>query len=354
MTLDYLASSGAIQTLRDAYRAEIVVMLTADWYGYVFGIAKKVEGLKSDAFCIIDITEATNSRRTFAHEVSHIFGARHDDDPDPGTAHGRSFVSPACYYCGTRFTLMSQLNLGLSRIDYISNPSIYLGGAATGTATRNNAAKINSMKNYVAAFYNDPPSSLSVDFSYVALGDCVSNGSATAIAKCGRGTYTYKWYTVNYPNPNWVYVGSGTNIQTYVLPISTYNSQPYKVVVTDALGQTATKTKMISSYCPLDHYGTSNPYSAKSVSNSAKENTLTLYPNPATHIVTIKLKTMADDMATIELLDIAGKAITTLFKGAVEKGVTEIPVNLDQHAKGMYFIQVKGNNFKKTEKLSIY
>lgn len=140
-----------VHALRDAARADVVVMLTdgkdACGVGYINAPA-------SYAFAVVGWQCATGNY-SFAHEVGHVLGANHDrdnasDSPYP-YGHGYQFRLDS----GERFrTIMSyDCPGGCTRINTWSNPNITYGGARTGdAATADNQRVLVQRKHVVAGF----------------------------------------------------------------------------------------------------------------------------------------------------------------------------------------------------------
>lgn len=361
--LDNFSNSAYIQSLRDIYNAEIVVLLGPS-YGTVFGQAR-FGGTYDDAYAVVNVAYATNGRYTFAHELNHLFGARHDidNDPDPipgGTAHGKWFYSGVLGLFHPRFTLMATPTANKVRIMHLSNPTIKYAGVYTGDWDKNNANQVSLMKNDVANFRNDPPLPFSASINMVNPLYCETNGTATALPTCGTPPYQYQWYTTSYPigSSSWQTLGTTQSIGTYI-PVSSYGlySRAYKVVVTDAGSNVATVIKYSHSYCeeqqtwePVEPFlaegsnsGTNQPIvvenSSVGVSDRPKAK---ISPNPNKGEFNLELTGFVQEEVVIFLVDISGKMVTKLHDGVIN-GNQVIPVILDQKiAKGIYFVKIKG------------
>jgi len=341
----------------DVYKAEIVVLLGPS-YNDAYGVVADIGGVKANAFAVVNVSTATNGRYTFAHEVNHLFGGRHDNDPDPGTAHGRTFHTGFLNMFNKRFTLMCNLPEKKTRLTHVSNPDVNFAGEATGSSNENNAAKVNQMKNYVAAFYPDAPLSLYAQMSINNPQPCNTNGSASVTTKCGMGPYSYKWYSTNNPlNGAWQLVGTTQSIATFI-PLSSYGSysKAYKVVVTDALSNTVTYIKYSQSYCtepqiwePID------PNSVEGMNNNVQlaDNRneflsigavpkANIYPNPNTGQFTMELMGFGNEHVEISIVDLTGKYIVSLYKGDINGAKVIAAVIPEKLSKGIYFVKVKG------------
>ena len=121
-----LAGDPLAQNLRNNFEADIVVMLTDGGYGNLFGIVNNIGPSDPEAFAIVETGAATTGRFTFAHEVAHLFGGRHNKsaDPDPGTAHAHRFKTGnflPCIFGETQRTILHTMSAGQVRIQHFSN-----------------------------------------------------------------------------------------------------------------------------------------------------------------------------------------------------------------------------------------
>lgn len=146
-----IRANPAVQAFRDdpGVLADVVVLLTAgEEYGNTLGCvgdADAIGAAPEDAFAIVQAEEA-NGRFTFAHEVIHLIGGRHqqcdvwdfcDDFENPpgcisgcddteGFEHGWGWEYRTWFLGSTRrrTTLMHQLRNGYTRLQQLSNPDI--------------------------------------------------------------------------------------------------------------------------------------------------------------------------------------------------------------------------------------
>ncbi len=357
-----LAANTTAQSLRNTYKAEIVVLLTAPTYGGVNSIVKDIGGVKANAYCLVSVTTATNGRRTFAHEVGHIFGARHYNDPTDIPHRGHTFNTGGFLgmFTTKRYTMMAVMPSGKNKIDHFSNPSKEFSGKATGTSDRNNAAKLNAMKNYVAAFYADPALPPTVTVTNTFIPNCQTSGTASASLKCAQnhfGPFTYKWFTITAGTTGWVEVGTGITIPTFIPMAPGYTSQPYKVEVRNVFGGlVATATKWINRYCgdftipdPFNPYYYAMSFSIQEI----KENQLNIYPNPAQHTATFKISSLEEDNISIDIYDINGKHIGNVHNGNISKGTSYINIDIANYPAANYIIRATGRSYNQTQKLTV-
>lgn len=132
-----------LHNLREIYSADIVVLIVGN-SGFS-GVARVIYAEdKEEAFCAIEANGTfLTSNYTFAHELGHLMGARHNYH-----AHNQYFNIPFayghgyCYSSGSWRTIMSYNTCGASRINYWSNPNVTYGGVAMGTTSREDNARV--------------------------------------------------------------------------------------------------------------------------------------------------------------------------------------------------------------------
>jgi hypothetical protein len=208
--VDNLTTNGAVNSLRNEYDADVVVLLTPDIYGTIKGEADEVRAEEEDAFAIVAAPTATGGQFVFTHEVGHLQGAQHrpgEDSCSPGTecdkerdlfpdAFAHQFEgddSPWCLWLcgGTDYRTITALpGRGYTRVKHFSNPNVNHDGGQTGTGSRNNADALQTTANTVENFRisDDLRASMTVsgDPSDIAR-------TFTASACGGTGSYSYEW-----------------------------------------------------------------------------------------------------------------------------------------------------------------
>jgi hypothetical protein len=144
-----------IHALRDSSKADVVVMMIE--HADAYGMADAIMSNKTTAFAVVD-DEVADWYFTFAHEIGHLFGCRHDLSADP-TRTPYAFGHCLCNQSKGWRTIMSYDCSGtgaVTRIGYWSNPVVKYPDAVgdpTGTATdEDNARVIRERAREVAGF----------------------------------------------------------------------------------------------------------------------------------------------------------------------------------------------------------
>ncbi|WP_200504006.1 T9SS type A sorting domain-containing protein [Adhaeribacter terrigena] len=316
-------------------------MLTAPGYN-AYGVVKDIGGAFADSYAIVDITAATTGRFTFAHEITHLYGGRHNTDPDPGNAHGAVFrTGDVLGFFGTkRYTLMAVG--GDSRIEHVSNPDVKYKKKATGNTNHNNAQKVNDLKYHIASFYPEPPKSFQASASvYYYLNSCQSEGVVKAAVQCGLGPYQYQWYS-SQDGYNWMPKGT-SSAEPFSVPANSANRKFYfmKVVVTDANNHTVTSKVSFRYFCIAPPDPDLNRRAQTLQQNPIAEN-ISIFPNPNSGKFTITLPESVTGFTNILLKDLSGKTVVNLYEGAIDEKTKQL--NLDsknRHLRGLYLLQIE-------------
>jgi hypothetical protein len=155
---DFVANA-TVQTRRDNSGADLAAMIInkTDYCG----LADAIMAEAATAFAIVHYDCATGYY-SFAHELGHLQGARHDPTNDSTSTpfsygHGFQHLSPTPTW---RTIMAYNCDGGCPRLQYWSNPNIQYNGIAMGTAaTNDNSRVLNATAPTVAAFRNRPPAS---------------------------------------------------------------------------------------------------------------------------------------------------------------------------------------------------
>jgi hypothetical protein len=152
--LDNFAADAGVNQRRDATGADLSVLIINQ--SVFCGMADAIMAKPATAFAVVHYACATGNY-SFAHELGHLMGARHDEEHDPNNSpfpYGHGLQYPPAWRTIMAFPckLPDACN---TRILYWSNPSVRYDGVPTGTvATNDNARVLNETAGTVAAFRN--------------------------------------------------------------------------------------------------------------------------------------------------------------------------------------------------------
>jgi len=139
---DFAADANVAARRRSA-GADISVLLIDK--GDYCGLAQAIMADRSTAFAVVYHSCATGYY-SFAHEIGHLQGARHDPGNDPSTTpfpYGHGLQHGSTVSSSNWRTIMAyDCSPSCPRIQYWANPSISFGGFAMGSAALNNDARV--------------------------------------------------------------------------------------------------------------------------------------------------------------------------------------------------------------------
>lgn len=176
-----------LHTLRDRYAADIVIMLTDDneYCGVVgdFGVPA------SGAFAIVDAAPGAciTGNYSFAHEIGHLFGGRHNDDATTTPfAYGHGFCQTSQ---GWR-DIMSRNTGCFNRQQFFSNPNQTFGNPAVarGTASFNDVARVHNERGATMGAFRAPASNLSLGALILDDGEFIDAIATSALSTSGTFT----------------------------------------------------------------------------------------------------------------------------------------------------------------------
>jgi hypothetical protein len=317
-----------VPTLRDLYQADVVVMVRSQatnsaqgFYGIAYGVPNDPSTLNAgNAFALISTEFMIGGRFTFAHEIGHVQGARHDNNPGtPVYALGYIFGTTA----SNNRTIMA---VGGScnpptgcRVQFFSTPLATFGGVPVGIAgSRDNARRINETAIQIkghritstnlllpAETYDDEILARHLATSTIST----NNSNVAALAgsrvsmRAGNSVTLLPGFIAN----------TGSVFTAYI------NSCGY-VPTTDRVALLA----------------------AKNTVAPAAAATLTVMPNPTDGMVTVQLPA-AFGNGQLELINLKGERL--LQKIIVAK-TGQVKLDLHSYTAGVYLIRVTNSSGK--------
>jgi hypothetical protein len=363
--VDALAVDASANALRIQYQAEIVVLFTGEDYECCHGIAKGIEVNCNEAYAIVDVTNSTTSKYTFAHEVTHLYGGRHNDD-NTNNAKGFLFkTGTGLFGLGGKYrsTLMNKHDqngdIVTVRIEQVSNPLVNFLAVPTGDATHDNASKVSSFIYKISDFYQDPiPNAVFCNSSPV--GSCNGNNPTMFnfnVIYCNSSVpgLTYTWYT-SYGGFYWIQKATGVSANFLVGA----SDHIVKCEIRNWQGLIVENIKQYRNnpiagqgfYCPsYSRMGNKSTENAV-VEVEKHENSATIFPQPSNANFSIALFSNFSDVITINILDIQGKLVEQKSKLAIQAGASTIDVATNL-MPGLYIVKIEGNSNIYTKKLVI-
>lgn len=328
------------QNLRNQYQADVVVLLTDGGYsgGDVRGASGTVTLETDKSYSVVELWHAT-ARKTFAHEVGHLYGCRHDNTPgSPSYAQGYNiktlgFTSDRTIMVGKSINE----NQAANRLLHFSNPNIQVGGKATGTNDENNAQRVIESHPLVGAFRPDPANPLNAFVDGPTWVSSPGGKNYELYYSCGSAPYTFSWQ-YSYDGVNYTLSNTTSDVFTW------YFSQNQKIYLKGTVtsnGQSATAYITVTAQLPA------NPYKVSVAGNDTiapqcEPPGLIATPNPANGQINVSYNLQSDTQVRLDVSDQSGRVIEILKddKALNRKGSYSVKVKSKDLPIGTYFIRL--------------
>ncbi len=326
--------------------------------GQILGIATLDEYSQPDVGHVA-IVEADAGNVTFAHEVGHLMGCRHDSDnrtnvPNlSNTAKGHNwfyrnwFLGPKKY----QKSVVAGGRTQGSRVLHFSNPAVKAHSKArdnTGTSTRNNFVQLRNAATVVGCYDDFDDMTVRINGpSTVQIGESITLNAS--VSNCA--SRTYRW-AVSYDGFSYSFLGTGSSVSHRIFPVD-YNSVNFRLTVTCSDGQsrTAFKSVYVENDCEFTEpcFQQIESNSNLSESNLQQHSTpILMYPNPsATNEVKLAFSAPAGSNITIEAYSMLTGKNYRLYNGRSKTESNELLLNVSKLDQGLYqlLIMLDGTKF---------
>lgn len=146
-------------------------------------------------------------------------------------------------------------------------------------------------------------------------------------------------YQSDYGYGQFMFGGSSTCSYPYSLGLACKESNNQK------LYQSCTYDLALMNSC-IYEYDSCNYYNSCSGLNElSKDVKVNLSPNPASDKTTLEIDMATDEITTIDMYDITGRNIETIYNGTLTTGKHTIQIALNNYNNGYYLIKIIGKSF---------
>lgn len=139
----------------------------------------------------------------------------------------------------------------------------------------------------------------------------------------------------------------------YIIPVIKGIYLPYEYYIKAISNTGKIQQRPITAPNGSFKFTINTPGKVDDISNNKAITLGNIYPNPASAITCIPFECKKELNASIELLDVIGKKIHTIYEGNIPVGNKNFFINASNYSKGVYFVKLQAKDFSVTQKLII-
>jgi Metallo-peptidase family M12/Secretion system C-terminal sorting domain len=331
------------QSLRDQYKADIVIILTSgySYYPYQGSVIEIPANNNSGYAIVVSFYASATGLYTFSHEMGHLFGGLHEND-NTSASYDHGYVLPG----DINGTVMARLSAFYGdRILYFSNPEVSYNGEATGNYGFSHVARrISEVSPTVVDFR----SSVSRPFSaYIEGTSYVGN----------TGTYRFEavYQCINPTSYEWSVSRDGFNFGS---PIG-YSENQYSFINSSNNGLYYLRCKMT---LPSGQVYTTYRYVSVNICNGCKvaekavnddsAPLLEVSPNPGTgNSVNVRFSVSTETSVTVNLTDSRATPVKKLDFGVLSPGIHQKKIDVSSVSPGLYIVTLQTGTEVRSQKV---
>jgi len=336
-----------VHSLRDKYSADICVLFIVN--NAYCGLASGINVGKNNAFCAVCTYTSCVYYHTFAHEIGHLVGCRHDYYMDanlvPHTyCHG--YINPSM----TWRTIMAYDNACEKAGCYcptkgfFSNPNVYYNGEPTGTSYLCNNARVwNEHSDNIMSF-RQPDNNViftGSDYTNSFYGDVMAKQNITTSG------------TVNVSSGNTLHMSAGNSI-TLLPGFSAQAGSEFSAKIENIVdcGTKGNAPKVLIQSMPDEDEEIVEVADIDNI--KVFDFSYKVYPNPSNEFINIQYLLNTEITISIDLLNFLGQRVKKILPIQNQPaGNYELQIPISELATGTYFLTFSSANQTKIEKIII-
>ncbi|NJO02797.1 MAG: T9SS type A sorting domain-containing protein [Bacteroidia bacterium] len=326
---------------RETYDTDVQILIRRahpTLYGQAFEIpVGSTQPSANNAFCVVTVPGITFGRFTFAHEVAHLQGARHDDD-NRTPSYARGYVlNNSSLSIRTIMALGCSQNNGC-RIQFFSNPNVTFNGQPVGTTDRNNARRLNETS-IVVRNHRTTRDALIIGNDLISSGIIANYLSKNTITTNG---------SISYTNGSEVTMRTGISID--LMPgFQALNGAEFTAYVEGNACQDL--PELMSLQYPGEDL---IPSFISPIETSTSKKELTISPNPARLETILNLETT--DVANEIVVEVYDQIGFLVYKNVFDRnqGIHNLKIPLENLNSGIYTFHIKVNGSLEIKKVVVW
>lgn len=361
--LNSLVTFNELNTARQNLGADLVVVLTNGNYRGTLGIARLNQYGQANSGHVAIVQAATVGGLTFAHELGHLMGCRHDNDNRTGRSLPNNLSETAKghvwyyrnWFWGRKHYQKSVVASGPSkgsRVMHYSNPSVKAHRKArdrTGNSRRNNYQQLRNAARVVSCYNSFEEMTASISGpSFAEIGESINLNAS--VSNCANRTYRWE---VSSNGFSYSFLGNGSSVSYTIHPPGSTNFVRFRLTVNCSDGQrrTAFRSVYIENDCggKFDRlrmepcFLIQKTYDDVEKSNVEPQHntTVLVYPNPTSDQVKLVFDESKDGIVEVMAYNMLSGKKHKLFRGHPRAKKEELLLNVSSLDQGLYQLIVK-------------
>ena len=343
-------NSALVQQQKVAHQADIAVLLTAGDTPNAFGIVYELlPSNPENAMALVRLSHEAIRRWTFAHEISHLYGAGHDETSEPPLqpySRARKFgdgipLMDAFYTTDARAPSDDQVLF--PRVMHFSNPDVRFFFWRTGTDLRNNARMIRENSCEVSNLIGpiELPVNVGLEAPYSA---CACQPVTVQFVGDPSTTYTnFNWFRSLNGHDFGMAFSNQPDEEEVELPCVLNRKVWIRLIVEDVMGNSYTyETSIIST----NEDANGDPCELRKLydQDDVESNFTFLYPNPTTDFLNIKDEHVIEGNTNWRIVTLSGSIV--LFGKNTKKDLdkNKLIINISELPAGVYMLILENEN----------